>query len=115
MSKRKASNKVSKSVKKNATVYGPMDRFVKRNGIINISDDSKEQSCSSTCSTLIQSNANLCGETDLDSVISLVREWVQTEPDLMDEDVAYLMRYLLNLVEDKSIDTLTAVIKAYYK
>lgn len=112
MSKRKASTKTSKNVKKSVQVYGPMDRFIKRSEVVNVSEDSREQSSSSICSTR---NASLCGETDLDSIISLVREWVETEPDLMDEDVAYFMRFILELVEGKEFDVLAAISKAYYQ
>ncbi|XP_074593559.1 uncharacterized protein LOC141849231 [Brevipalpus obovatus] len=107
------SSKSTKIGTKRPVTRGPMDRFVKRNGTVDLTGDtSSNLSTSSTNST---SRANLCGMTDIKTVTSIVDEWVSTETELLDEDVAYMMGYCYELVEDRDFNMLKCVMDQFYQ
>lgn len=117
MSKRKAvSSKSNKNgIKRPVITRGPMDRFVKRNGTVDTIGDTSSASNLSTSSTNSTSRANLCGKTDVETVTSIVNEWVSTEKELLDEDVAYMMGYCYELVEDRDFNMLKSVMDQFYQ
>ena len=57
--------------------------------------------------------ANICGKTRLEDVIPLFEEWVNTEKQLFDEDIAYVTKYFLDLIDEQKynhlIDILTKI------
>ncbi|KAI1287325.1 hypothetical protein HDE_10191 [Halotydeus destructor] len=58
---------------------------------------------------------HICGETEINSVKDILKEWIQTEPELLDEDVAYVSNYFLNLVSHRDWLKLTDVFKCLYE
>ncbi|RWS07205.1 DNA repair protein REV1-like protein [Dinothrombium tinctorium] len=99
--KKKLAAKKSSPAKK----FGPLDAMFKK--IVNENEASSSNSSS-------QEKPNLCGETNLESILSIIREWVETENELLDEDYAYIMNYIMNLVEVADVYSLNQVLDTLY-
>ena len=50
--------------------------------------------------------ANICGKTDVIEVMKLIEEWVTTEEDLIDEDIAYITKYFCDLIDERKYNNL---------
>jgi hypothetical protein len=60
-------------------------------------------------------NANICGKTKSKDVIDLIDEWISTEEDLIDEDIAYVTKYFCDLIDERKYDELLEIGIAFYK
>ena len=59
-------------------------------------------------------SANICGKKETEDVIALIEEWVDTEQDLFDEDVAYVTKYFFDLIEERKRDRVIQVFLALF-
>jgi hypothetical protein len=60
-------------------------------------------------------NANICGKTKSKDVIDLIDEWISTEEDLIDEDIAYVTKYFCDLIDERKYDQLLEIGIAFYE
>jgi len=60
------------------------------------------------------STPNICGKSVVKDVIELLEEWVNTEEELMDEDVAYVTKYMCDLIDQKKFNQLEVVFKQLF-
>jgi hypothetical protein len=60
-------------------------------------------------------NANICGKTKPKDVIDLIDEWISTEEDLIDEDIAYVTKYFCDLIDERKYDQLLEIGIAFYE
>lgn len=117
-------------MRKRRSLDGPMDRMLKK--ITNGSEGG-----------LLHYNhgnrANLCGQVDIESICQIIREWVSTEEgavnystcprtfrnllclnlfydlDLMDEDIAYINKFFLDLVDEQDFERLQIALDVYFE
>ena len=80
-------------------VPGPLDRMFS-----NQTSGSLERKVA----RIMSRTASLCGQTEAEKIRSLLVEWVSTEERLEDEDVAYVTKFLLDLVSCSKWDLLRA-------
>lgn len=58
--------------------------------------------------------ANICGRSDIDSIIAMLNEWVGCPEGVLDEDVACVTKYFYDLMSEKNYhNKLCEVIKAF--
>ncbi|XP_025017892.1 DNA repair protein REV1 isoform X2 [Tetranychus urticae] len=117
-------NSTAKPKKRNSknqpklTAIGPMDFFVKRSGTTNSTTDSSTSAATSSSNIGTSSRtrqANVCGETELNTVSDIIREWIETEVELNDEDVAYILKYFYDLIEERNLTYLAAVVQTFHE
>ncbi|CAG2105468.1 unnamed protein product [Medioppia subpectinata] len=48
--------------------------------------------------------ANICGKYRTEEVLDLIAEWITSEEELLEEDVAYITKYFLDLIDERNID-----------
>lgn len=68
---------------------GPLDRMFSNQGTCSLKRK---------VASIMNRRASLCGQTEAGKVKSILEEWVSTEATLEDEDVAYVTKFLLDLV-----------------
>ena len=49
---------------------------------------------------------NLCGKANVESINEILTEWILTEPDLLDMDISYIMRFMSMMIDGKKFDQL---------
>lgn len=68
---------------------GPLDRMF---------NSLKTESLEKKVTNIMNIPATLCGQSDVDKVTDLLTEWVVVEEKLNDEDVAYVTKFLLDII-----------------
>lgn len=63
------------------------------------------------CSSYITRAPNLAGAIEFNDVKTLLREWITTISDPMEEDILQVVKYCTDLIEEKDLEKLDLVIK----
>ncbi|XP_029315447.1 DNA repair protein REV1 isoform X2 [Cottoperca gobio] len=87
----------------------PMNTLKTENG--SSASTSKADVPESLCKFIPRPSPVLAGAFDLTDIRTLLREWVTTIPEPMEEDILQVVKYCTDLIEDKDLEKLDLIIK----
>ncbi|XP_076319010.1 DNA repair protein REV1-like isoform X2 [Tachypleus tridentatus] len=78
-------------------------------------DERIQEVISENVSTLQWTPASICGQTQIEDVKSLMKEWIESTPEPEVKDMEVFGDYLLDVVEERDLEKLDLLIKYFHR